>query len=429
MIKKLTLENFKNFKKAELELGPFTLLVGANATGKSNIRDAFRFLNGIGRGYTIPEIIGEKYISGERVWRGIRGGTQEISNPADKGFSLYVDITESYQSTISNAYYHFAVVMTDKDNRLLQILFEYLGFSGQKPLFNWSLKEDNMHWADFLLNEKHLGYPIRNPIIQLIETGKIDPSDDNFLQKKLIEEFGTNVLIDLKSLSKTIIGAFRSMRFLDLDADALRMPSFPGQNVLGDRGENLSTVLYDICQDKQKKRILVEWIRELTPMDASDFEFVPDQVGRILVTLVEKNGRKTSAYSASDGTLRFLGILAALMGPDPTKLYFFEEIENGIHPGRLHLLLELIEQVTSEGKIQVVATTHSPQLLGLVSEQTLENASLTYRLEGEPDAHIQRIVDIPNAREIFKEEDLSRLYERGWLENSVHFMKNGKKSA
>jgi len=80
MFKKLTLKNFKNFKNAELTLGPFTVLVGANATGKSNIREAFRFLHGIGRGYNIPEIIGENWdSSGQKIWDGIRGGTSELS--------------------------------------------------------------------------------------------------------------------------------------------------------------------------------------------------------------------------------------------------------------------------------------------------------------------------------------------------------------
>jgi predicted ATPase len=75
MFTSLRLERFKSFKDAELKLGPFTVLIGANASGKSNIRDAFRFLHGIGRGYSLPEIIGEKYgEGGERVWSGIRGG-------------------------------------------------------------------------------------------------------------------------------------------------------------------------------------------------------------------------------------------------------------------------------------------------------------------------------------------------------------------
>ena len=63
------------------------------------------------------------------------------------------------------------------------------------------------------------------------------------------------------------------------------------------------------------------------------------------------------SYSASDGTLRFLAILAALLGTDPARLYFFEEIDNGIHPSRLRLLLDLIEGQTAKGGTQVVTTT------------------------------------------------------------------------
>ena len=58
MITSLRLVNFKNFADETLKVGPFTVIVGANASGKSNIRDAFRFLHGIGRGYTLAEILG-----------------------------------------------------------------------------------------------------------------------------------------------------------------------------------------------------------------------------------------------------------------------------------------------------------------------------------------------------------------------------------
>src|SRR5207249_2719431 len=76
MITRLRLQRFKNFRDAELHLGPLTLLVGANATGKSNLRDAFRFLHGVGRGYSLAEIFGEKWgDGGELQWHGIRGGT------------------------------------------------------------------------------------------------------------------------------------------------------------------------------------------------------------------------------------------------------------------------------------------------------------------------------------------------------------------
>ena len=69
VIESIHLKRFKNFQDATLKLGPLTILIGANAAGKSNLRDAFLFLHGIGRGYTLAEIFGEKYVGGERVWR------------------------------------------------------------------------------------------------------------------------------------------------------------------------------------------------------------------------------------------------------------------------------------------------------------------------------------------------------------------------
>src|SRR5437764_7052578 len=93
MFTSLRLERFKSFKDAELTLGPFTLLIGANASGKSNIRDAFRFLHGIGRGYTLAEIMGEAYVGGALQWSGIRGGTREIAFQGAPTFALGVEFT------------------------------------------------------------------------------------------------------------------------------------------------------------------------------------------------------------------------------------------------------------------------------------------------------------------------------------------------
>jgi len=50
----------------------------------------------------------------------------------------------------------------------------------------------------------------------------------------------------------------------------MRKPSNPGQIVLGDRGENLSSVLQAICRDPSREATLLEWVRALTPLDASD---------------------------------------------------------------------------------------------------------------------------------------------------------------
>ena len=88
MITSVRLVNFKNFADETLKVGPFTIIVGANASGKSNIRDAFRFLHGIGRGYTLAEILGGKYgAGGQREWEGIRGAPNEIGR-VDSEFNI-----------------------------------------------------------------------------------------------------------------------------------------------------------------------------------------------------------------------------------------------------------------------------------------------------------------------------------------------------
>lgn len=79
MLTSLRLVDFKNFRDETLHMGPLTVIVGANASGKSNLRDAFRFLHGIGRGYTLGEIIGGKYgTGGQQEWAQIRGAADEI---------------------------------------------------------------------------------------------------------------------------------------------------------------------------------------------------------------------------------------------------------------------------------------------------------------------------------------------------------------
>jgi predicted ATPase len=137
--------------------------------------------------------------------------------------------------------------------------------------------------------------------------------------------------------------------------------------------------------------------------------------------LVEKGGRQISAYSASDGTLRFLAMIAALLGPEPSRFYFFEELDNGIHPARLHLLLGLIERESQRGPVQMVATTHSPELLALLSQASLDHASLIYRLPDNNEGRIIRIRDIPGADDVIATQDLAKLHATGWLEDAVFF--------
>lgn len=411
MIKKLHLQNFKNFRDATIEFGPLTLLVGTNASGKSNLRDAFRLLHGISRGYTLAEVIGEKWIEGGVLqWKGIRGGIRETAYYGTEriGIDVVVDTEHGLAS--------YSLGLDLAPSRPPRVLFESLSMG--------VLAAYDSHYGEDPPAQKDAERFIQ---VRLPRTGRNKKHGKNlqfYVNQPVLTQFvqHKDVPPDIRRLAQATIDALSSMRFLDLSPDAMRMPSLPGQEVLGDRGENLSSVLQAICDEPAQKEAALEWIRELTPLDVIDFEFAPDQTGRVLVTLVEANGQRTSAYSASDGTLRFLAMIAAMLGGKPARCYFFEELENGIHPTRLHLLLQLTEQQVSRGRTQVIATTHSPQLLSFLSREAQENAALIYRLEGAPDARIKRIVDIPEARRVIDEQDLSRLHGTGWLEDAVAFL-------
>jgi predicted ATPase len=219
------------------------------------------------------------------------------------------------------------------------------------------------------------------------------------------------------------------MRFFEFETAAMRRPSVPGQTVLGDRGENLSSVLEAIHQDDETKEQLASWIRELTPMDVVDFKFPRDLQGRTQVVLVEGDAREVSAESASAGTLRLLAMLASVLGPEHARTSFFEELETGIHPARLYLLIDLIEQNVSDdpaATTQVIATTHSPQALRFLSETTLTSTSVVYREEGISDASITPVLDIPHVRDALERKDLGRLFESGWMENSLSFARTNE---
>lgn len=397
MFTKLRLERFKSFKDAELSLGPFTVIVGANATGKSNIRDAFRFLHGVVRGYTMAEILGEKWVEGGFLqWSGIRGGVREATFERSATFTLGLGIAAQVDADELSTYaYELEVAVPEAEEARIE-------------------SEALRRGSTSIFESVYLPHD---------ETGRqlwVPEGFQKLSRLLFLSQFhGANDEVD--EAGDTASAHLSSIRFVDLHPDAMRRPSIPGQTVLGDRGENLSSVLLAICRDVRSKGLLTEWLHELLPGDVVDFEFPQDLQGKVLVTLVEANGRKISAYSASDGTLRFLGMLAALLGPEPARFFFLEEIENGIHPSRLNLLIQLIEQVTAERGIQVVATTHSPLVLALLSEQSLEHASVTYRLEGQPDTRIRRLLDIPHAREVLAQSSAAHLHESGWFEDALSF--------
>lgn len=428
MLKRLSLRNFKSFRSAEIPLGPLTLIVGANASGKSNIRDALRVLHGIGLGYPLAEILGEKYGPGGILqWRGIRGGAREVAFQDEGSFQLKVKLSKyTYGLTVDISDLRFGPRVTAE--RLYSSTGHYVFEShpSDHPIEQRGEHQIRLrHYRHHRLGSQLRSGPDAGQIVKLpriAEFTSMRPALAQFLERDR-ESLAT------RRASAVVVDALQSLRFLDLDPEAMRQPSQPGQHILGDRGENLSSVLQAICADPARKQTLLDWLRALAPMDAVDFDFIPDFSGRVLVHLVESHGHKVSALSASDGTLRFLALVAALLSPDTGRIFFFEELDNGLHPTRLHLLLQLIQQACREQGVQVIGTTHNPALLAFLDEQARKDALLVYRTEGAPDSRIRRIAELPDIESVLDKQDLGRLHASGWLEDAAVFSEPDEKDA
>jgi predicted ATPase len=427
MFTHLSLKAFKSFKASDLKLGPFTLLLGTNASGKSNVRDAFRFLNGVGRGYSIADILGEKYTSGTLEWQGVRGGPKELTHCGGGTTSLTISNESDKRDLTFGAFFDYSIeVEVQFGGRSLGVTKESLYTRGTM-VFD-SHPEDS---APKQGDRDHL-------TVRVIHGGKQRARQQRtFVNHTPFLTQAGRVSLDIKSTARATqrqmqdlylwaasmraSTAFQRMRFLDLSPSSMRVPSLPSQLVLGDKGENLSSVLHAVWNEKDKREILLEWIRALTPLDVVELEFPEDQTGRILVAFKDGAGRSFSAYSASDGTLRFLAMVAALLGPDEAAFYFFEELDNGIHPTRLALLVQLIENATTTSKLQVVGSTHSPATLRMVSRATLDRTSLIYRSAERHESEIIPLLELPDVERILEDDDIGSLFEAGWFEDVVSF--------
>ena len=416
MFRSLELKDFKSFEHTSFSMSPFTLLVGANAGGKSNVREAFRFLHGVSRGYTLAEIIGEKWIEGGvRVWNGIRGGAPHVARYGGSVFRLRSRFTAVAPETRRTHAFDFRIDVRVSDSHGLRVVREHLWESGK---YIYDTHPDDV------------GRGSSAPMIKarIRKYGGGHPPDDAFLDDRplLLQLMDSKVAGDAtKRAARSAADFLGSMVFLDLNPHAAREASPVGIQTLGDRGENLSSLLYGICAEPKRKEQLTSWVRALTPLDAVDLTFAEDANGRVLAQLVEASGATIPLSSASDGTVRFLAMVAALLSPSRPRFLFFEELENGIHPNRIYLLLDLINQSVGTAGSQVVATSHSPQLLVHAYRTRNARPCLVYRA-ADGGSHVVDVRANKDLQSVLTVQDPAALMAAGWFEDAASFLDEGE---
>jgi predicted ATPase len=389
MLQKLRLCDFKSFADQIVELGRTTFLVGANASGKSNFFDALRFLHGICRGdLSVSEVLNGGWEGEREMWPGIRGGVAECARSGTHGFRI--------ESFWLRGGHHIEHAIT-------------CDLRGEPSITEESLRVD----GDLL-------WLARDGMVQLKRADGSRTSHPRSATRSMLGQVVAAAELDRRIEEVAFWQIPRSLVALDLRPAEMRHHVQAQARSIGHDGRFLSAVLKRLVADADQKRDLLDWLSEFCAPAITDIEF--DETTRlreVMLVLAETTGTRVSARSLSDGTLRFLGELVALLSAPDDSILLLEEIENGLHPARIHLLVELIEALTQTGNRQVIATTHSPLALAALSDAALEK-SVVFAHPGNASGSIMRnLGELPHFREVKERRGVDYLFTTQWLERAL----------
>ena len=134
-------------------------------------------------------------------------------------------------------------------------------------------------------------------------------------------------------------------------------------------GQNLVSVLHTLYTgDRGFKEELNTAMRSAFSDDFDELLFPPAADQRIQLRIRWKSlQREQSAADLSDGTLRFLFLLAVLANPSPPPLIAIDEPETGLHPAMLPIVADYARDAAT--RAQIILTTHSPELLDAFADE------------------------------------------------------------
>lgn len=406
MIQNIEIENFKSLRRVDLKLGALNLFIGANSSGKSNFLDALRVLQGIGYGFTFDEILnGKPRSAASEVWAPIRGGSAKAtySGPApdndtgERYISFRVKVCPAKPHTVvpDTPFSEYRIAFSAHRNGLW---YEAL-HEGKDEIF--AIPGYSPADLPFVVLNRQKGlFEKSRPVLhQLLRSAEIQKSD-----RELIEGLIT-------SLTNT--------QRIEPVPTVLREYSIP-QSVrrMGEHGENFAALVKTIISDRAAKSGYLSWLQNLTPTEVDDVLVLEGALGEPLFALKER-GEEYPAPVLSDGTLRFAAIAAAFFQPDMPELLTIEEIENGIHPTRLRLLVELLKTQAAKTGRQIVATTHSPMVLAWLNDEDYETTFFCKRDEKTGESIIKPLTAIPHFIDTVKRQPLGDLFAEGWLEGAL----------
>lgn len=412
MITSITIQNWKSFREARLAVAPLTLMLGANASGKSNAIEAVRCLSWLAEGRRLSEIVSSVQDDDQLV----RGTIANLTREPESCFTLGCETDDPDWNR-----YRIDVQVSTEGLRVWGE--EISGPGGTTPLFKVVEPAAEFSHAievayrSFSRSGKSAHIPAtdeQSVLSQLTTPARFAAGHAKAQETipRVVERFRT-------ALTGTL--------FLDPDPRRMRRYSFIVDNVLKGDGSNLSSVLYELCERRQQKADVLAFIRELPEQNFRNITFVRTPRNEVMLRLTESFTGKRHTWDApvlSDGTLRVLAVAAALLSAAEGSLVVIEEIDNGVHPSRAGMLLENIERVATARGLRVLLTSHNPALVDTLPTDATPDIVYCYRDPAEGDSRLARLEDLANYPELVARGPLGELMTRGILERMIKHQPN-----
>ncbi len=405
MLRSFSIRNFKSFgEPATLYLAPLTVLIGANASGKSNFLEAMQLLSWAAAGRRLTDLL---YAIREQELS-LRGGLADLPHSSDhmtfccafggKGQSLRLDLELSINRS------GMRVVSEELSNRhSTSTVPLYKVAQPARPQGN----EISIAYNNFAQGGKKPH--IQGIDQQLVFTQVTTPT--RFAHRQSQRE--------IPAAANLVRADLAEILFLDPSPRRMRGYSFKEEQHLSGDGAALSAVLFRLCQDPSTKERLLEFIRSLPEQDITDITFLETERNEVMVQLHETFGGKTRACEAallSDGTLRVLAVAAALVSVAQGTTVVVEEIDNGVHPSRAEQLLRNIRDVAEKRNLRVLLTTHNPALLDAIPVDAIPDATACYRDPKTGESRLVRLQDLSRYPELIAQGPVGRLVTKGILD-------------
>jgi predicted ATPase len=415
MLKKLIVENWKSFRYAELYIDPLTVLIGTNASGKSNLVEALEFLRRMANGETV-----DVALNGDRSLPSIRGGSHEVilkSNEPKNSFTLKI-IVENEQ--------HEEFLYTIETEALRRQISE--------ELMEWDyvdgIPKNRIYLTLFRLDLSDKMLITQESRMMLSGRDIIDGimiHDLIFVSPELVPELSQKIeLARSLPFKRKFFERLQSIFIINPIPDKMRNFSKLSEQFEQD-ASNIAGVLVAL-PDQQKSEVESTLSHYLEHFPEGDIKKVwAEKVGRLgtdaMLYCQEEwqPGQITEidARSMSDGTLRLLGILTALLTRPEGSLIVIEEIDNGLHPSRAELLVKILREIGTKRKIDLLITTHNPALLDALGPEIIPFITVVHRDAETGESKLTLLEDIENLPKLLATGSLGKLATKGIIEKTL----------